>query len=359
MAVTSEGGRPTTGPRRLGGWVRVATIVAVMAVVAVAAVFFLRQGHKPLRIVVLADSLTEGMGEVTDLRRTWPHLVGDQLRIERGEAAGSGGTWLPASVSGPMFGFTAGRPGEGSWSALNESGVPGSIARGPVTWDTSRYDSAVVHIGAERAGQRFTASSGGAEVTFTSTEEGTASFVVDKLGPELTVSGEGTVLGVLGRSGSGSIDVYNLAWAGSSTKDWLGWAGRPALLPLLREIDPDVVVLSLAGNDLWQGVSAGDFADNLGRLHKLVGEVAPRARWVLGTQPVADNTPREQWMAYQQKVIDYATELNAPLINLVDTMPGYSGGPFFYAADHAHLTDAGHALEAGEAGPAIRRALLP
>ncbi len=340
-------------------WLRVTAILAALAVVVAGSIaVVVQRGAKPLRIVVLADSLTEGMGEVTDLRLTWPHVVGDQLRIERGEAAGSGGTWLPASVSGPMFGFTAGRPGEGAGSALPASGVPGSITRGPVTWDTSRYDSAVVQVGAQRVGQRFTATSAGVEVTFTSSSAGTASFVVEKLGPELTVSGDGDVLGVLGRSGTGSIDVYNLAWAGSSTKDWLGWAGQPALLPLLRSIDPDLVVLSLAGNDLWQGVGPDTFAGNLRRLHGLVSGVAPHARWVLGTQPVADNTPREQWMAYQRQVIDYAAELQVPLINLVEQMPGYSGGPFFYAADHAHLTDAGHALEAGEAGPAIRRALL-
>ncbi|MFT4296995.1 MAG: SGNH/GDSL hydrolase family protein [Micropruina sp.] len=344
--------------RRPLRWLRAIAILAAVIVVAAVSIVLTRPSSKPLRIVVIADSLTEGMGEVTDLRRTWPHLVGDQLRIERGEAAGSGGTWLPASVSGPMFGFAAGRAGDGSWPAIGDSGVPGSIGHGPVSWDVSRYDSAVVQVSAEKAGQQFSASSGGTTVDFTSSAAGVSSFVVDSLGPELTVRGQGVVLGVLGRSGTGTVDVYNLAWAGSSTQDWLGWVGRPALLPLLRGIDPDVVVLSLAGNDLWQGVGAEKFAGNLRRLHELVGEVAPRARWVLGTQPVADNTPRADWMAYQQKVIDYAAELRAPLIDLVDTMPGYSGGPFFYAADHAHLTDAGHALEAGEAGPAIRRALL-
>lgn len=349
--------------RKIGGGVRRALALLMVLPCASVAVACTPQEVKPLRdatpltIVVVADSLTEGQGEVTDLRRAWPHLVGDQLRVERGETPGSGGTWLPASLSGPMFGFTAGESGEGSWPAIDENGVPGSIARGPVTWDTTRYDSAIVHIGAERAGLRFTARSGGVHVDFVSTEAGVASFEVEGLGSELTVSGEGAVLGVLGRSGSGTVDVYNLAWSGSSTQDWVGWTGRPALLPLLRGIDPDIVVLSLGGNDLWQDVGSDRFAANLRQLHDQIGEVAPRARWVLGTQPIADFTPPAEWMAYQDEVTGYAAELDAPVINLVELMPGYSGGPFFYAADRAHLTDAGHALEAGAAGPAIRQAL--
>lgn len=345
--------------RRLSRPLRALVIVVALALIGVAGVLVVRAtGPNHLRIVVLADSLTEGQGEVTDLRRTWPHLVGDQLRVERREAAGSGGTWLPGAVANEMFAFTAGRPGAGSWPATDETGVPGSVARGPVTWDTTRYDSAVVHVQSDFAGARYTARTGDREVVFTHDAAGTAGFVVDGLGDELTVSGDGTVLGVLGRGGTGTVDVYNLARSGSSTDDWLRWADHPALLPLIGSIDPDVVVLSLGGNDLWHGGDPDRFAANLRTLRARVGEVAPRARWVLGTQPVPDQTAAEDWMRFQQRTIDYAAELGAPLIDMVGQMPGYSGAPVLYAADKGHLTDAGHRFTAGVAGPAIRRALV-
>ncbi|MBP8918989.1 MAG: SGNH/GDSL hydrolase family protein [Micropruina sp.] len=335
----------------------VLTVGVALAVIAGLVFLVTRPDASPLRVVVLSDSLSEGMGEVTDLSRTWPNLVGDALRTDRRQQPGSGGTWMPASLAGDMFGFSAGRADAAAWAATDDTGVPGAIARGPVTWDVRRYDSAVVHVAAEWAGARFTARSGDRVVGFTSTGPGTASFVVDDLGDELTVSGDGVVLGVLGRSGGGTVEVYNLSWSGSSTNDWLGWAGRPMLLPMLRAIDPDVIVLSLGGNDFWDVGDTDRFGAHLGRLHGLVSGVAPRARWVLGTQPVPAATDAAAWRRFQQVTIDTANGLGAPVIDLVGQMPTAAEAPGLYSSDRTHLTDAGHAFIAERATPAIRRAL--
>ncbi|MFT3970258.1 MAG: SGNH/GDSL hydrolase family protein [Micropruina sp.] len=312
---------------------------------------------KPVRLVVLSDSLSEGMGQVTALQNTWPHLVGAQLRAERGESASDGGTWLPASVHDEGFGFRTGTAGPGAWAATAKVGVPGAMAGGTVTWQVAGFDSAVVQVFAERPGQLFTASGGENQVGFTSPDAGLHSFTVDGLADTLTVRGDGVVVGVLARAGHGSVEVYNLSWSGSSTSDWLGWLDRPALLPLIESIDPEVIVLSLGGNDFWQGGDRDRFAAHLRAVHDRVAAEVPRASWVLGTQPVPDQTPSQDWMGFQQITMDYAARLGAPVINLAAGMPGAAARPELYSADRTHLTDAGHAFIAGIAGPAIQEVL--
>ncbi|MFT4215671.1 MAG: SGNH/GDSL hydrolase family protein [Micropruina sp.] len=311
----------------------------------------------PLRLVVLSDSLSEGMGQVTGLEKTWPHLVGARVRAERGESARDGGTWLPASVNGEMFGFRIGTAGAGAWAATAKVGIPGAIAGASVTWQTDGYDSAVVQVVAERAGQSFSASTGERRIDLTSPDAGPHSFTVDSLDDTLTVQGDGVVVGVLARAGSGSVDVYNLSWSGSSTNDWLGWLDRPALLPLIQAIQPDVIVLSLGGNDFWQSGDPDRFGAHLRRMHDQVAAVAPSASWVLGTQPVPDQTSAQDWTRFQQVTLDYAAELGAPTIDLAQQMPGASAAPQLYSWDRTHLTDAGHAFIAGLAEPAIDKAI--
>ncbi len=310
-----------------------------------------------MRLVVLSDSLAEGMGQVTALQNTWPHLVGAQLRAERGESANDGGTWLPASVHGESFGFRTGTAGPGAWAATAKVGVPGAIAGGTVTWQMGGFDSAVVQVFAERPGELFTASSGDEQVGFTSPDAGLHSFTVDSLADTLTVRGDGVVVGVLARAGHGSVEVYNLSWSGSTTSEWLGWLDRPGLLPLIESIDPDVIVLSLGGNDFWHGADRDRFTAQLGALHDRVRAVVPRASWVLGTQPVPDRTSAQDWIGFQQITRDYAERLGAPVIDLTTGMPGASAAPQLYSGDRVHLTDAGHAFIAGIAKPAIEEAL--
>ncbi|NMD47999.1 MAG: SGNH/GDSL hydrolase family protein [Propionibacterium sp.] len=310
---------------------------------------------KPLRLVVLSDSLTEGMGQVTALERTWPHLVGARLRAERGEAAADGGTWLPASVHGEMFGFATASATPESWAATDKVGVPGALAGGAVTWNVTGFDSAVVQVFADGAGGLFTATTGERQVGFTSPGPGLHAFTVNDLDDTLTVRGDGVVVGALARAGSGSVEVYNLSWSGSSTTNWLGWLDR-ALPSLIGSIDPDVVVLSLGGNDFWAGTGRERFGAQLRTIHDRVAAAAPRAAWVLGTQPVPDSTPAQDWRGFQQVTVDYAAELGAPVIDLVNQMPGAASAPELYAWDRTHLTDAGHAFIAGLAEPAIAKA---
>ncbi|MFT4297009.1 MAG: SGNH/GDSL hydrolase family protein [Micropruina sp.] len=332
---------------------RLLAVLTAVALVLAVLVWTRPWQPKPLRVVVLSDSLSEGMGEVTSLTRTWPHLVGAQLRAQRGEAATDGGSWLPASVHGTMFGFSPARAADGSWAATDTVGVPGAIAGGAVSWPVDGFDRAVVQVFAERAGELFTASTGEKQVGFTSPAAGLHSFAVDGLADTLTVRGDGVVVGVLARAGAGAVDVYNLSWSGSSTNEWLGWLDRPALLPLIRAIQPDVIVLSLGGNDYWQVGDLDRFGSHLRRIHQQVAAVAPSASWVLGTQPVPEGTLAPGWIRFQQVTLDYAAELRAPVIDLVSRMPAASAAPQLYSADHVHLTDAGHAFIAGIAGSAI------
>lgn len=356
---SSDRTRPGSGNRRALPRPSFVLLAIVLGVALVAGVLAITRPWqpKPVRLVVLSDSLSEGMGQVTALQNTWPHLVGARLRAERGEAAQDGGTWLPASVNGQMFGFRTGAAGAGAWAATNKVGVPGAMAGGTVTWQTAGFDSAVVQVFAERPGELFTASSGDQQVGFTSPDAGLHSFTVDSLADTLTVRGDGVVVGVLGRAGHGSVEVYNLSWSGSSTSDWLGWLDRPALLPLIESIDPDVIVLSLGGNDYWQGGDRDRFAAHLRTVHDRVAAAVPRASWVLGTQPVPDQTPAQDWTSFQQITEDYAERLGAPVIDLVGLMPGAAVEPQLYSWDRIHLTDAGHAFIAGIAGPAIEEAL--
>lgn len=340
--------------RRHRTWLAVVLGVALTATLLA---FTRPWAPRPLRVVVLSDSLTEGMGQVTALQNTWPHLVGARLRAQRGETASAGGTWLPASVNGQMFGFSTATAMPGSWAATRKVGVPGALAGSAVTWATTGFDSAVVQVYANRAGELFTASSGDRQIGFTSPDAGLHSFTVDDVGDDLTVRGDGVVVGVLARAGTGTLDVYNLSWSGSSTTDWLGWLDRPALLPLIEAIDPDVVVLSLGGNDFWITGDRDRFAGQLRAIHDKVAAVAPRARWVFGTQPVPDSASEQDWRGFQQITLDYAAELGAPAIDLVNRMPGAAAAPQLYAWDHTHLTDAGHAFIADLAEPAIRKAL--
>lgn len=334
------------------------TVLAVLgALLLVAGLLVLARPWqpKPLRLVVLSDSLTEGMGQVTALERTWPHLVGARLRAERGEPATEGGSWLPASVHGEMFGFATASATPESWAATDKVGIPGALAGGAVTWSVAGFDSVVVQVFANQPGDLFTAATGDRQVGFTSPDAGLHSFTVDAPGDSLTVRGDGVVVGALGRAGSGSVEVYNLSWSGSSTTNWLGWLDR-ALPSLIGSIDPDVVVLSLGGNDFWAGTDRDRFGAQLRTIHDRVAAVAPRAAWVLGTQPVPDSTPAQDWRRFQQVTADYAAELGAPVIDLVNQMPGAASAPQLYAWDRTHLTDAGHAFIAGLAAPAIAKA---
>lgn len=327
-------------------------IMAGLALVAGLVAFTRPWQPRPLRLVVLS----EGMGQVTALEKTWPHLVGARLRVERGESATAGGTWLPASVHGEMFGFTTGTAGPGAWAATAKVGVPGAMAGGTVSWRVAGYDRAVVQVFAERPGQLFTASTGDRQVGFTSPDAGLHSFTVDTLADTLTVRGDGVVVGVLAGTGGDSVQVFNLSWSGSSTADWLGWLDRPALLPLIAAADPDVIVLSLGGDDFWTSGDADRFAAHLRTVRDRVAAAAPRASWVLGTQPVPDQTSAADWTRFQQVTLDYAAELSAPVIDLANRMPGAAAAPELYSWDRTHLTDAGHAFIAGIAEPAIDQA---
>lgn len=352
--------QPLNDERRPAGRRRPAVLLAiVLGVAVIAGVLAITRPWqpKPVRLVVLSDSLSEGMGQVTALQNTWPHLVGARLRAERGEAGQAGGTWLPASVNGAMFGFQTGTAGAGAWAATNKVGVPGAMAGGTVTWQMAGFDSATVQVFAERPGELFTASSGDQQVGFTSPDAGLHSFTVDSLADTLTVRGDGVMVGVLARAGRGSVEVYNLSWSGSGTSDWLGWLDRPALLPLIESIEPEVIVLSLGGNDFWQGGDRDRFAAHLRTVHDRVAAVAPRASWVLGTQPVPEQTSAQDWTAFQQITLDYAERLGAPVIDLAGRMPGAAAQPQLYSWDRTHLTDAGHAFIAGIAEPAIEEAL--
>ena len=333
-------------------------LAIVLGVALVAALLaWTRPGQpRPLKVVVLSDSLAEGMGQVTGLTKTWPHLVGAERRTARGEGPSDGGTWLPASVHGQMFGFAPAQLAPGSWAATEKVGIPGAAAGGAVSWPVDGFDRAVVQVFAERAGELFTASTGERQVGFTSPDGGLHSFEVDGLAETLTVRGDGVVVGVLARTVSGGTDIYNLSWSGSTTGDWLGWLERPGLLPLLSQIRPDVIVLSLGGNDFWQSGDRDRFGAHLRRLHDQVAAAVPSATWVLGTQPVPDSSPAREWLRFQQVTRDYAAELGVPVSDLADLMPGASAAPQLYATDRIHLTDAGHAFIAGVAGPAIAKA---
>ncbi|MFT3877630.1 MAG: SGNH/GDSL hydrolase family protein [Propioniciclava sp.] len=333
------------------------TLAIVLAVVLIAGVLAVTRPWqpRPTRIVVLSDSLSEGMGEVTALEKTWPHLLGSRLREYRREGE-SGGTWLPASLGGDMFEFEAGRPQRGAWPARDGVGVPGAVEGGSVSWDVGRFDTAVVHVYSERAGASFTATSGDRRVEFSSPGAGLHSFEVGDLGTTLTVTGNGAIVGVLGRTGQGSIEVYNLSWSGSSTSDWLWWLDQPGLRSLLTTIDPDVVVLSLGGNDFWNDGDRDRFGAHLRAIHDRVGQAAPRASWILGTQPVADETSETSWLDFQQVTLDYAAELGVPVIDLAHRMPVVKVAPQLYARDRIHLTDAGQAFVADLAESAFYEA---
>lgn len=336
---------------------RVLLVIAVGVLVLAGVLAITRPWEPaPLRLVVLSDSLSEGMGEVTALEKTWPHVVGAQVREVRREAPRTGGTWLPASLNGEMFGFTAGEAGAGAWPAVDEVGVPGAMTGGPVSWDVDGFDRGVAYVFSERGGAVFTATTDSGEVTFTSPNAGVHSFEVGGLTDSVTVRGDGAVLGFLGRAGHGSVEVYNLSWAGSTTGDWLWWLEQPGLLPLIEEIDPNVIVLSVGGNDFWDDGDWDRFAAHLRAIHDQVSGVAPHASWVLGTQPVADETSEKDWLDFQQVTVHYARELGAPVIDLADQMPAVAVAPQLYASDRIHLTDAGHAFIADLARPVIYKA---
>lgn len=131
------------------------------------------------------------------------------------------------------------------------------------------------------------------------------------------------------------------------------WIDRGPMIDLVRQIDPDLVILSLGGNDYWAGRPSSEMGANLRHIHDAVSAAAPDARWILGTQPVPGSEAPESWTAYQEVTVRYAREIGAPLINLTADMPSARVDRDLYAADETHLTDAGHAWIAALAVTAV------
>ena len=321
---------------------------------------FTTSGRAPevKRILVISDSLSEGMGEVSDIGRTWPQVMARSLRREYGLDPLTGGSWIPAGLNGSGFTFTAGRAGPGASSATDAIGIPGSMRGGPVAFSVEGFESALVTVNATRPGVTFTVRRGATTTTHTVDRAGAGQFRVPVTDAtvEVTPGGpDGQVLGVLaesGEPGSGT-SVYNLSWSGSSTTDWLGWIEKGGFIDLVRQIDPDLVILSLGGNDYWADGDAAQFEAHLRRIHDSVAAAAPDARWILGTQPVPANESPEAWRAFQGTTVRYAEELGAPVLNLADDMPTVNQDRLLYSADSTHLTDAGHAWIAGLAVMAV------
>ncbi len=300
------------------------------------------------RILVISDSLSEGMGEVSDIGRTWPQVMARSLRKEYGLDALSGGSWIPAGLNGSGFTFAAGKAGRGASSATDEIGIPGSMRGGPITFRVAGYERALITVNATRPGVTYTVRTGTGTRRQTSRRAGVNQFripVTDET-VEVTPDDGGQVLGVLAESGTpgSGLSVYNLSWSGSGTNDWLRWIDQGDLMDMVRQIDPDLVILSLGGNDYWAPDSdAARFDAHLRRIHDAVAAAAPDARWILGTQPVPGRELAENWEAFQQVTVRYAEELNAPVIDLASDMPSVRNTARLYSADRIHLTDEGHA----------------
>jgi len=321
---------------------------------------FATSGQAPevKRILVISDSLSEGMGEVSDIGRTWPQVMARSLRREYGLEPLTGGSWIPAGLNGSGFTFTAGRAGSGASSATEAIGIPGSMRGGPITFSVDGYESVLVTVNATRPGVTFTVRSGSTTTSHTVDRAGAGQFRVPVTDGTVEVTPgdvDGQVLGVLaesGEPGSGT-SVYNLSWSGSSTTDWVRWVEKGGFVDLVRQIDPDLIILSLGGNDYWADGDTGRFESHLRRIHDGVAAAAPDARWILGTQPVPAKESPGEWRAFQDTTVRYAEELGAPVLDLADDMPTVIEDGLLYSADGTHLTDAGHAWIAGLAVLAV------
>ncbi|MDF3308699.1 GDSL-type esterase/lipase family protein [Rhodococcus sp. T2V] len=335
-----------------------------------------RRDERPVKIVVLSDSEADGFSAgdsngVKDFRRTWPYLLADELGKRLGIPVSK---WIPCDTPNadhPNYEYrptefdtpldTADRTGD-------TNGVPGSVwlsNSGPsgqtqsLTWDVggdtdgSMFWAEVVVRGYPNYGTTDIDITSDA-VTTTVTPGGQleryhlgGSFGVAPLGAEIRVdnSVDGCqIMGIVEHKNDDAVanglHMYNLAFAGKTAQDYAGWTGIAEGLPeLLADVQPDLVIIALGGNDWNDGRTTAELKADLAAIVANVQGRSPDSEFLFIVPRYNDQIGLDPWEYFETAIAEAADAADSLVLTTQWTTPPGADGLFL--TDGVHLTLSG------------------
>ncbi|OZD23804.1 hypothetical protein CH253_08045 [Rhodococcus sp. 06-156-3C] len=318
-------------------------------------------GRDRLRIVTLGDSTNDGfsagqVGATDSWAGTWPQLLASKLRGHLGVPAGGQGWMPPMPPTGPgSYGYRLGELGPNTatgYDALNfQVGIPGSL------WLQAGHESNAFTVkyplraGTTSVGIVTTQYGGRVEVecanaAASTTIEGTGDRIytrVDNPGSSVLVRGaEGVgfaLLGIVEYVGDEERGVtqFNLSQAAIRGDEIAGWLEDPdmSLKPLIVGADPNVVLVTVGGNDFGAGRSKADIEQTMTRINAQMLEAAPRADVVFIVRPAVD----DGWDDFADHMVAAAVRIGAHVLDVRKSIA--ADAPGLFLDDRTHWTVAG------------------